>query len=348
MNKKKSRYWIILLALLLLVIAVLAFAYQKYKDIFFEKAGAHSSAVSLYVPTGTSYNGLMDSLWQNQLVKDTILFNHVAKYKKLPGSISPGHYLIEPNTSINKLINKIKSNDQTPVKVTFHNIRTIQQFAGKIARQLELDSAGLLEEMQQPETLEKFGIASSDWLGFFIPNTYEFYWNTSPARFLDIMSQQHENFWNAQRRKKAKIIGLTPVEIATLASIVQEESNQVSEMDRIAGVYINRLNKGMLLQADPTLKFANNDWTLRRVLNRHKEIDSPYNTYKYPGLPPAPVSMPEPQVIDQVLSYEKHNYLFFVASVDKPGFHEFSSSLREHNNKANRYRQQLNQRKIYQ
>ncbi|MFO8054443.1 MAG: endolytic transglycosylase MltG [Bacteroidales bacterium] len=348
MKTKKTKIKFIAGTAVILFLGGLLFVYIAYKSIFIKSAGDHSKAVSLYIPNSADYEQLCDSLFAHNLISDTALFQRTAKAKSFTESFRPGHYRIPPGITMNRLINKIKGGRQDPVKVTFNNIRTVEELAGKIGRQLEADSAKFAKVFRDNELLDSLDIAQQYLLALIIPNTYEFYWDTSPRQFMIRMDKEHRAFWNHSRRKKAGSIGLTPLEVSTLASIVQEETNQISEMARIAGVYINRLEKGMLLQADPTLKRAINDWSIRRVLNRHKSVPSPYNTYLHKGLPPGPISMPEPYVIEQVLNYEEHDYLFFSASAKRPGFHEFSRTHREHINSANKYRRQLNQRRIYQ
>ncbi|MCF8217544.1 MAG: endolytic transglycosylase MltG [Bacteroidales bacterium] len=348
MVKKKKRN-IFFIILLLLMIALGAFAYIKYKSVFIKPAAPErTQSASVFIPSQADFETLKDSIFKYNLISDSILFEKVARYKDLPQNIHGGHYQIAPEITLNQLINKFSSGLQTPVYVTFNNIRKIEEFAGSVGKQLELDSTVIMHLLHSEEILNMLNTSEKKLLGYFIPNTYEFYWNISAKAFFKRMKKEHERFWNSNRRAQARAIGLSPHEVATLASIVQEETNQTSEMDKIAGVYINRLNHGMLLQADPTLKYAIDDWSIRRVLNKHKTIDSPYNTYKYAGLPPGPICMPEPKTIDQVLNFENHNYFYFVASVDSLGFHSFSKTLREHNRKANRYRRYLNQNRIYQ
>ena len=347
MAKRKKQILIFVLLFVILLAGGLAIFYLKYKAVFMDAANQRTKTVSVFIPTGSDYEQLCDSLFHKNLIADTTLFHKVAKYKNLQDNIHAGHFRLAPDVTINQIINTISGNRQTPVNVTFHHIRKIEKLAGKVSNQLELDSAILMTLLHDQDMLDSLGINKEQILGFFIPNTYEFYWNTSAIEFLTRMKQKHDRFWNEKRKRKAASIGLTPEEVSTLASIVQEETNQASEMSRIAGVYINRLNIGMPLQADPTLKYVINDWSIRRVLDRHKQISSPYNTYQNIGLPPGPISMPEPHVIDSVLNYEEHDYLFFFFFIDRPGYHEFSRSLREHNNKANRYRHNLNQRGIY-
>ncbi|MGM0611947.1 MAG: endolytic transglycosylase MltG [Bacteroidota bacterium] len=347
MAKKKNRYIFILL--LLIIIAIGIFIYAKYKSVFTKPAAPErTQTVSVFIPSDANYETLTDSIFKHQLVADSILFQKVARYKELPKNVHGGHYQIAPDITINQLINKFSGGLQTPVHVTFNNIRNIKEFAGSVGKQLEIDSARIMHLLHSKEILNLLNTQERKLLGYFIPNTYEFYWNVSAKPFFKRMKKEHERFWNSKRKAQAQAIGLTPHEVATLASIVQEETNLTSEMDKIAGVYINRLNRGMLLQADPTLKYALGDWSIRRVLNKHKTIESPYNTYKYKGLPPGPICMPESTTIDQVLNYQDHDYLYFVASPDIPGFHSFSETLREHNKKANKYRRYLNQNRIYQ
>lgn len=201
--------------------------------------------------------------------------------------------------------------------------------------------------LNNEQMIKSLGFNKSTLSALFIPNTYEMFWTTNEITLLNRMKQEYNNFWNSDRKSKADKIGLTPVEIATLASIIDEESSVVSEYRRIAGVYLNRLKRGMKLEADPTLKFANNDFDAKRVLDKHKLIDSPYNTYMYAGLPPGPIRVPSLQAIEAVLNAENHNFIFFCANADFSGTHVFAKTLREHNINANKYRKALQQRKIY-
>ncbi len=332
---------------LLLLISLGIYLYITYKSVFIDRAGTHSQPVYLYIPSSSGYRALCDSLFSKGVVSDTVLFHRTARAKKLPENIHPGHYRIPPDITLNRLVNTLRSGSQTPVNVTFNNIRMIEEMARSAGNQLQIDSAEIMEAVNDQALWEELLGHTPDPLAFFIPNTYEFYWTTSARGFIRRMHREHQSFWNETRRRKAEQTGLTPHKVATLASIVQEETNKVSEMARIAGVFINRLERNMKLQADPTLKYAAGDWSIRRVLNKHKTIPSPYNTYMHPGLPPGPISMPEPIAIDKVLNYENHSYLFFVASASRPGYHEFSKTLREHNNKSRAYHRHLNRQRIY-
>ena len=230
--------------------------------------------------------------------------------------------------------------------MVFNNIRTKEQFAGRISNQIETDSLSIINLLNNNSFLEKYELNSQNVMVMFIPNTYELYWNTSAEKLFERMNHEYKKFWNEERTDKAAAVGLTTVEISILASIVQSETNKKDEMARIAGTYINRLNKGMLLQADPTVVYALGDFTIKRLLSKHLEIDSPYNTYKYTGLPPGPITIPDATTIDKVLNYEKHDYLFFCAREDLSGYHAFAKTLAEHSANAKKYQKALDKMNI--
>jgi UPF0755 protein len=235
---------------------------------------------------------------------------------------------------------------QTPLNVTFNNVRTKEDLAGKVSKYLIADSLSILNLFYDENKIGKFGFNTETYRAMFIPNTYQFYWTTSAEQFADRMKTEFDKFWSDERRKKAENINLSPVEVTVLASIVQSETAKNEEMTRIAGLYINRLNRGQLLQADPTVKYAVGDFSLKRILNVHLEVDSPYNTYKYAGLPPGPINFPETSAIDAVLNYEKHNYIYMCAREDFSGYHNFAVTLTEHNRNAAKYRRELDKLKI--
>jgi UPF0755 protein len=241
----------------------------------------------------------------------------------------------------------LRSGSQTPVKFTFNNIRTIEQFAGRVAEQLEMDSVSLVNAVKESATLKEMGFDDESAAALFIPNTYELYWNIDANDFVEKMTNEYNRFWNEERRSKAESLNMNPIEVSILASIVDKETTKVSEMPRIAGVYVNRLKKNWLLQADPTLVFALGDFEIKRVLDVHKEIESPYNTYKYIGLPPGPICIPSIAAIDAVLNAEKHKFFYFCAKDDLSGYHVFARNMREHNKNAEKYRKALNKMKIW-
>ncbi len=301
----------------------------------------------LYIHTGSSYNDVMHSLCESGCLTDTTFFSMLARYKKYPQNVRPGRYVIEPEMSVNRLVNKLRSGSQDAQLVTIGKFRTKESLAGRLSKKFEFDSVQMLAALNNEQLMQGFGLNSEKALALFVPNTYEFYWNTTPEEFLERMKKESDHFWNGRRTKKLEAMGLTRVEVITLASIVEEETNMNDEKANIASVYLNRLRKGMLLQADPTVKFALQNFTLRRILNKHLQYDSPYNTYKYAGLPPAPICIPSQASIDAVLEDKKTNYYYFCAKEDFSGYHNFASSVAEHNINATKFRNELNRRKIY-
>jgi UPF0755 protein len=301
----------------------------------------------LYVTKGTTFDSVLDSLEKNDALLDLKAFRWVARKKDYHHVVRPGRFHFKQGMNNNEMVNILRAGLQEPVDLIFNNIRTPEQLAGVVSTYLQADSASVLE-LFTPGTAGKYGFAPETFISMFIPNTYEFYWTTSAKEFADRMKVEHERFWNEERRKKAEALGLTPQEVSTLASIVQEETVKADEKARVAGVYINRLRRGMLLQADPTVKYAVGDVTLRRILFSHLEIDSPYNTYKNAGLPPGPITFPEISSIDAVLNFEEHDYYYFCARDDFSGYHAFARTNAEHNINAEKYRRALNEQKIFQ
>ena len=301
----------------------------------------------LYVTKGTTFDSVLDSLEKNDALLDLKAFRWVARKKDYHHVVRPGRFHFKQGMNNNEMVNILRAGLQEPVDLIFNNIRTPEQLAGVVSTYLQADSASVLE-LFTPGTAGKYGFAPETFISMFIPNTYEFYWTTSAEEFADRMKAEHERFWNEERRKKAEALGLTPQEVSTLASIVQEETVKADEKARVAGVYINRLRRGMLLQADPTVKYAVGDVTLRRILFSHLEVDSPYNTYKNAGLPPGPITFPEISSIDAVLNFEEHDYYYFCARDDFSGYHAFARTNAEHNINAEKYRRALNEQKIFQ
>jgi UPF0755 protein len=290
---------------------------------------------------------IVDSLKTKDVLKSYSTFEIVSSLKSYPDLIKPGKYVIKPGMSNNRIVNMFRIGDQITIKLVFNNIRSTEQLAGVIGKQIESDSLQVLKSLNNDSLMMSIGADTMNVLGIMIPNTYEVYWDLTADGFVKRMGKEYKRFWNKKRRKKAKKIGLTPREVSILASIVQEETTFYKEMPRVAGVYINRLKRGIRLQADPTVKYAVGDFTIKRVLNKHLAYDSPYNTYKYKGLPPTVISMPTIQAIESVLDYEKHKYMYFCAKDDFSGRHAFARTLKEHNRNAARYRRALNKRRIY-
>lgn len=301
----------------------------------------------ILIRPGDSFEAVLKTLQSKRYIKNSYTLRQVARLKRYPEAVKSGRYRIPDGASNNQLINLLRSGRQEPVSFTFNNVRTLENFAGLLSRQLPLDSAAFLRLARNPEYVNEWGFTPENFAGMFIPNTYQIFWNTSLEDFIKRMHTEYRKFWTTERQEKARQAGFSPIEIITLASIVEEETNRTDEYPIIAGVYINRLKKDWKLEACPTLKFALGDFSLKRILTKHMETNSPYNTYKNKGLPPGPVRMPSIRVIDAVLNYQHHDYMFFCAKSDFSGSHYFSRTLREHNRHAAEYHQALNKRKIY-
>lgn len=325
------------------------FAYFIYGAMMAPNTNFSQEKVYVNIPTKSSYKQVREIL--KPYLKDIDGFDALAKQKKYTNNIKSGRFAIKKNMSNNDIINSIRSGN-TPIKLAFNNQESLEKLAGRIASQIEADSISLLNAFKDKAFLEKNKFSNATALGMYIPNSYEVFWNTSAKGFRDRMLKEYNRFWNTQRLEKAKKIGLSPDQVMALASIVYEESKQKSEQPRIAGVYMNRLKNKWTLDADPTLKFAAyklpkyKNTIIKRVLNVHKEIESPYNTYKNIGLPPGLIAMPDISAIDAVLNYEKHGYFFFAADPKKIGFHRFAKSLSQHNNNARAYQNYLSSQGI--
>ncbi len=339
---KVGRYIIIFFTIALIVAGLRA--YQLYSYIFMENV-KHEKAFIIH--KGTNFDQLINLLEENDIVLNYKAFKWVSKRKNYANLIKPGRYLFKKGMNTNQMVNMLRAGEQEPLNVTFNNVRFKEELAGKISRYIQADSLSVLMLFADNAKIESYGFTPETYKTMFIPNTYRFFWTTTAGQFADRMKQEYDRFWNSSRKEKAEAINLTLLQVSTLASIVQEETAKADEMERIAGVYMNRLKRGMLLQADPTVKYAVGDFSLRRILNMHLETDSPYNTYKYAGLPPAPINFPETGAIDAVLNFEKHDYLYMVAREDFSGYHNFSRTLAEHNRNAAKYHQALNSRKIW-
>lgn len=301
-----------------------------------------------YIPTGSNYQTVVDSLYEKGYIRNLNTLKWIAEKKNYPNNVHPGRYLLRNKMSNNELIDLLRSGEQEPVKVTFNTVRTKEELAGRVSENLEADSLSILQLLNQADFIRSYGFNQHTVLTLFIPNTYEFYWNTSAEEFFQRMAREYKAFWTPERKQKAAGLGLSQSEVSILASIVQAEQNfRRDERPRVAGLYINRLRKKMKLESDPTIIYANGNYHVKRVLNVDRKIDSPYNTYRYRGLPPGPINLPEIASIDAVLNYEKHNFIFMCAKEDFSGYHNFSETYRQHQIHARRYRQELNKRKIY-
>jgi UPF0755 protein len=340
----RIRKLIFILASLLAIFLIIFLVFRKILGLGFDTKG---QKVEIFIPTGSSYPDVYYSLDSLLDISNPELFELFAKRKKYPEHIRPGRYIIDHGMSYIAVLDMLRSGRQAPVNVTFNNIRTLHQLAGKIGERLEADSAEIIDFLLDESNYSNDGFSKQTVIAVFLPNTYQMYWTTDPKGFYQRMLREYRSFWNAQRVARAKEIGLEPVEVSTLASIVDEEVSKTDEKPRIAGVYLNRLKLGMPFQADPTVRFALNDFTIARVLRKHLAIDSPYNTYLYKGLPPGPIACPSIEGIEAVLNAEDHDFLYFAAKADFSGYHNFARNLSEHNRNAILYQRELNKRRIF-
>lgn len=298
----------------------------------------------LYVSGRAEYGEALDSLLPH--IRHRRAFGAYARRIGLERTFKPGHYVLKPGMSVIEVARMLKLGMQTPVRVTLNYARTRAFLASRLARQLDADSAELMRALTDPQLAREVGTDSLQLFSLFIPNTYEFYWTVSPEDFVRRMRKEYDRFWTPERDAARRRSGLSRDEVLTLASIVTEETNKADEMPRVAGVYINRLRKGMPLQADPTVKYALQDFSLRRILHKHLRTPSPYNTYLNKGLPPSSIAMPSVAAIDGVLNFENHDYLFFCARPTFDGYHSFARTYGEHLANARAYSAELNRRNI--
>lgn len=326
-----------------------AVAYYFYSAMFSSNTKFENEIAYIYVPTNSTYAEVRSQL--EPLLDNINTFDALAKQKKYTTNIKAGRFAISKGMNNNDIINSIRSKN-LPIKIAFNNQHSLADLASRVSKQIEADSLSLLKAMSDDTFLAENGFNKATALGMYLPNSYEFFWNTSAETFRDRMLTEYNRFWTDTRKAQAKKLNLTPNEVITLASIVHEESKQADEQPRVAGVYLNRLRIGMPLQADPTLKFAAyqlpqyKNTIIRRVLNVHKDIVSPYNTYKNTGLPPGLIAMPDLSAIKAVLNPEKHNYLYFAADAKRLGYHKFAKTLGQHNNNARAYHQYLSSQGI--
>jgi UPF0755 protein len=340
----KKFLWIFLLIFLIAVI----WGGLKYYH-WFKKSAIKPEVENLdiYVKTGSDISELYKILDQSNALISLDDFKKLSTLKAFKNP-KPGHYILNHGLNNNQLVNMFMGGLQTPVKMVITPVRTPEALAGKVANFIELDSITIINALNSDAIAQKYGFDQLSFYTLFIPDTYEVYWNMSLNTLLKRMKKEYNNFWNAERRTKADAIGLSPGEVTILASIVQSEQLQhPDERPTIAGLYLNRLKKGMALQSDPTLIYAIGDFSINRVLNKDKEIDSPYNTYMYAGLPPGPIYLPDKSSINAVLNADSNRYLYMCAKPDHSGYHAFATSLRQHNNNARKYQRWISKQGIY-
>lgn len=335
MNLKK----IVLIALVVIVAAASVYGYMIYRDIFSANTKFEEAETYVYVPTDATFSDVQKLVLP--YVENMDRFTMVAKKKSYDSNVKAGKFLLKKGMNSNDIINSLRQS--LPVKLAFNNQETLEDFVGRVGSQIEADSLSLLNAVKDKKFLEENGFTEENVLSMFIPNSYEFFWNTSAEKFRDRMAKEYRNFWTPERIQKAEAQNLTPLQASALASIVHKETVKKDERPRVAGVYLNRLKSGMKLEADPTVIYAvkknSGDFqqVIKRVLYKDLETDSPYNTYKYAGLPPGPIAMPDITAIDAVLNPEQHNYIYFCASVTNFGYHEFAVTPAQHEANRQKY-----------
>jgi len=340
---------ILLTVVLLGLVGMAGFSYYVYQNIFTPNTGFNNPQAHVFIPTGATFKMVQEEL--SPLLKDMNTFVTVAQRKGYSSNIKAGHFIIKKGSNNNEIINSIRSGN-IPVTIKFNNQERLEDLAGHLAKQIELDSASLLDTMLDVDFLKVSGFTQDTALGMYIANSYEVYWNTSPKAFCQKMLKEYNAFWNTSRVAKAKAISLSKDQVMALAAIVQKETAMIQERPMVAGLYLNRLKKGMLLQADPTVIFAkkktenNFKQVIKRVLFKDLKIASPYNTYRYSGVPPGPITMPDVSAIDGVLNYKKHDFYFMVADVENFGYHKFAKTLSAHNRNKKQYVNWINKQGV--
>ncbi|MCW3807611.1 endolytic transglycosylase MltG [Plebeiibacterium marinum] len=335
------------LFIVVLILLALLFGVRFYRFIYGNNVVVENvECPYLYIPNGTTFSELKKIIEDNGFVKDIESFSWVAQKKEYVQHVKGGRYLLKHGMSNNQLVNLLRSGRQDALNITFNNIRKPEQLASVVSAKLMVDSAELVTLFKDVELVKKYGFTLETFPSMFIPNTYQMYWNTDAKGFVKRMKKEYDRFWTSERVSKSEKLGISPVEVSILASIVDEETIMSDEKPIVAGLYLNRLNKRIRLQADPTVKYALGDFSIQRVLSKDLEIDSPYNTYKYAGLPPGPIRFPSVEGINAVLNRREHNYYYMCAKEDFSGYHNFARSLSQHNVNAQKYRNELRKRGI--
>ena len=342
MKLKKKHYILGAIAVVLLIGGIVAYTF--YRRINAQRLKEGQSTHILYIDNDDTPDSVFTKLSDVSTESGMKGLRFLADHYDY--AVRTGRYVIEPGKKALDVFRQLRNGQQTPVMMTVPDVRTTDRLAGRITTKLMLDSATVAQALADPAFCQRLGYDTATIFCLFVPNTYEVYWNISLDALMQRMQKEHDAFWNDERRHKAEAQGLTPNEVVILASIIDEETANNAEKPVIAGMYLNRLKRGMLLQADPTVKYALGDFTLKRILNRHLEVDSPYNTYKYAGLMPGPIRLPSIQAIEAVLNPDHNDYLYMCAKEDFSGTHNFACTLAEHNQNARRYQQALNQRGI--
>lgn len=337
MKVTRSHHFLLAFALLLVMFVFTGYQYIYTPNIQVEKEDTH-----LYITKGTTFKKLLRFVTDEGIVTDPISFGFIAKVMHYQENIKPGKFLLQKNMTNIEAIRYLRQGGGETEKIQFSQARKLEDVLGKICRPILADSAKTDELIHSQQIIEDYGFEKETLIAMFIPNTYEVFWHTDEQALLDRIKKEYDRFWNEERKSKANKLGLSTIQVSTLASIVQAETYQKDEKPMVAGLYLNRLRQGIMLQADPTLIYALNDYSIKRVLNEHKEVESPYNTYKHVGLPPGPINLPSISSIDAVLNAVDHEYIFMCAKGDCSGYHNFAKTNSEHNRNRVIYRKNLN------
>ncbi len=349
MAKKKAssggtfrKFIVVLVIVLVILLAVTGINY------YFKYFGPNVTGKQeyLYIHTDSKFDDVYKTIKEQGIVKDTATFLSAAQNMNYINRVKPGRYRLHEGMTNRRLINMLASGTQEPVTLAFHNLRLKEQFAGFVSKKIEPDSTAIINLLDSASFLEKYGFTTDNVYTMFLPNSYQLYWNTSPEKFFKKMYVSYEQFWTPERVQKAAAINLTPIQVSILASIVDAEALHDDEMPTIAGLYLNRMKKGMKLEADPTIIYALHDFTIKRVLTRYLSYNSPYNTYLHTGLPPGPIMMPSVNAVNDVLDYKKSDYIYMCAKEDFSGYHNFATNVADHLANAHRFQQALNERNI--
>lgn len=326
--------------------AGLLFGWPFYQNIFGPSIRLEGGAdtYDFYIPTGSDYIAVGDKLIKERVLTRPEGFHWVAKRMNYPRLVKPGRYVLKNGMNNRELIELLRSGKQTPIRYTFIKFRTLDDMVAQATDKFEFSARDLQTVLSDSlYLLKEYGLKPATTIGIFVPNTYEIYWNTTAKGFVKRMYEEYRRFWNSEREEKRRKLKLERMEVMTLASIVEEETNKNDEKPTVAGVYLNRIRVKMPLQADPTVKFAVGDFALTRILDVHTATPSPYNTYVVLGLPPGPICTPSIPSVDAVLNAPRHDYLYFCAKADGSGYHQFSKTLEEHNQYANAYHRMLDE-----
>lgn len=351
MKKKKKIYVIEIIASLVVALLLALAGNQTYRLIGSNFVSRDGASHYIYVYPQTTLDSLLISLQKDYVIGSERSLKLHSKLMKWTSAERPfvrtGRYLVPAETADLQLIRMFRSGDQKPIQLTFNNIRTREQLAARLGAQLMIDSASIISKLEDDAYLQQFGLRKETAVCLFLPDTYEMWWDISADQLFHRMATIHDSFWNADRLSKAEALELTPEEVTTIASIVEEETNRDEDKPIIAGLYMNRLRIGMPMQSCPTIKFALQDFSLRRITYEHLKTESAYNTYIHPGLPPGPIRIPQKKTIDFTLNPTPSNFLYMCASTKFDGTHHFSSSYASHAAYAAAYQRELNRRKIY-